>query len=609
MMAFWSTNSVFWRNLFKKHQPIDWSVLNVVPVKQIYRKLIPFYKPYVGLFCADLLCACLRAIATLALPLTANIVIKEILGHDSSPHILVKIYTVGAIMLGLVVLQLLCTMFVDYKGHMMGANIERDMRRDLFDHYQKMSFSYYDEHRTGQLMSRITHDLLSISELCHHGPEDILIALIKFTGVFCILVRINAPLTLIVLAFIPVMGLYAFYFNRRMNTALLHSKERIGDINAQVEDSLAGIRVVKSFANESLEKSRFADKNQSFLDSRREGYKNEAYFYSGMEAFAQLITITVIILGTVGITHASLGLPDLITYLLCVAILVDPVQRLVNFSHLYQEGITGFARFVQILAVKPDIQDAPHASELSDVQGQIEFRDLCFHYRENDRYVIEKCSFKIKAGEWIALVGPSGVGKTTLCSLIPRFYEPTAGEILIDGKNIKDLTLASLRGNIGMVQQDIYLFSGSVSENIRYGKASATDQEVIEAAKMANAHTFIMALPRGYETYIGQRGVKLSGGQKQRLSIARMFLKDAPILIFDEATSALDAESERAIQDSLRRLTVGRTTIVIAHRLSTVRHAHRILVLTERGIEEQGTHEELLARQSTYARLYNSKIG
>ncbi|MBZ0286915.1 MAG: ABC transporter ATP-binding protein/permease, partial [Anaerolineae bacterium] len=481
-------------------------------------------------------------------------------------------------------------------------------RADLFNHYQKLSFGFYDEQRTGQLMSRITNDLFSLSELYHHGPEDLAIAILKFAGAFLILIHINVGLTLVIFLMVPLMAAYAFYFNRRMNAALSLSRERVGDINAQVEDTLSGIRVVQSFTNESIENRKFAYRNQRFLQSRDDGYLSEAYFSAGMMAATQLLTIAVIILGGVAIVQASLDLADMLTYLLCVAILVEPIQRVVNFARLYQEGITGFNRFMDILEIEPDIQDTPGAMELSRVRGDVEFRGVSFKYREEHNYVVRNISLHIRAGEYVALVGSSGVGKTTLCSLIPRFYDVTEGEILLDGHNIRDVRLSSLRRNIGVVQQDVYLFAGTVADNIRYGKPDATDEEIVEAAKQANAHDFIMALPEGYDTDIGQRGVKLSGGQKQRLSIARVFLKDPPILIFDEATSALDNESERAVQESLERLTDNRTTLVIAHRLSTIRNAGRIIVLTDDGIHEQGTHDELISLNGAYASLYNMQL-
>jgi ATP-binding cassette subfamily B protein len=545
--------------------------------------------------------------ATLMLPLCTNYITKNILA-GSSPDALRQIYAMGAVMAALVVIHTACNMFVDYKGHMMGALMERDMRGELFEHYQKLSFRFYDEQKTGQLMSRITNDLFWLSELYHHGPEDLMIALLKFVGVFILLLSINVKLTVIVFLFLPVMAVYAFYFNRRMNSALRTSKDRIGDINAQVEDTLAGIRVVKSFTNEAIEKQKFAYANNRFVDSRSDGYKSEAYFSNGMIGFTQLITIAVIIFGGAGIVNASLDLADVVTYILCVSILIEPIERVVNFARLYQEGITGFSRFMDILEVAPDIQDAADAIDVTAVQGNVTFRQVSFKYKEDYNYVIRNISLDIKAGEYVALVGSSGVGKTTLCSLIPRFYEVSEGKILLDGQDIRRISLRSLRQQIGVVQQDVYLFAGTVADNIRYGKPDASQEAVVEAAKKANAHDFIMALPDGYDTDIGQRGVKLSGGQKQRLSIARVFLKNPPVIIFDEATSALDNESEKAVQDSLERLKDNRTMLVIAHRLSTIRNAQRIVVLTDHGIDEQGTHDELIAFDGTYANLYNMQL-
>ncbi len=572
-----------------------------------FKKFLSYYQPYRGLFLTDMVCAFIVSAATLILPLGANYIAKNVL-QDGASNALNRIYLVGAGMLALVIIHTLCETFVDYQGHMMGTLMESDMRRELFDHYQKLSFGFYDEQKTGQLMSRITNDLFALSEFYHHGPEDLTIAVLKLIGVLIILATINLSLTLIVLFFLPIMTVYAFYFNKRMNRALLTSRERIADVNAQVEDTLAGIRVVKSFTNEAVERAKFAYENQRFVDSRRDGYRSEAYFYGGMGAFTQLITIGVIVLGGAAIVQAKLDLADLLTYLLCVGILIEPIQRLVNFARVYQEGITGFSRFMDILEIAPDIQDAPDAIELASVQGRIEFRGVSFKYKEGYHDVIRNISLDIQVGEFVALVGVSGVGKTTLCSLIPRFYEVSQGEILIDGVNIKQASLSSLRRSIGVVQQDVYLFAGTVADNIRYGKLDASREEIIMAAKKANAHDFIMALPDGYQTDIGQRGVKLSGGQKQRLSIARVFLKDPPIIIFDEATSALDNESEQAVKESLEKLTSNRTTLVIAHRLSTIRNAQRIVVLTDNGIDEQGTHEELIAQDSTYATLYNMQL-
>lgn len=571
------------------------------------KKFLSYYKPYLGLFCADMACAFIASAATLAIPLCIRYITKNLLAPDTS-YVLSQTYMMGGIMLGLVAIYTACHAFIDYRGHVMGALMERDMRSELFDHYQKLSFNFYDEHRTGQLMTRISNDTFDMAELYHHGPEDIALSLLNFIGAFVILATINIKLALIALLFLPIMGTYGFYCSRRMHRALRKSKDRIGDINAQVEDTLAGIRVVKSFTNEEIEKKKFAHENKRFVDSRKAGYKSEAYFYDGLIMFTQLMTVAVVIFGAIDIIKGSLDLADLLVFLLYIGILIEPIQRLGNFTRLYHEGITGFERFMEVLEVEPDIKDSSNAVELTQTQGNIEFKNVSFKYKEGYDHVLKNVSLNIKVGEYVALVGASGVGKTTLCSLIPRFYEVSKGEILIDGKNIRDLSLRSLRRNIGIVQQDVYLFAGTVSDNIRYGKLDASQEEIIAAAKRANAHNFIMALPNGYATDIGQRGVKLSGGQKQRLSVARVFLKDPPIIIFDEATSSLDNESEKAVKDSLEKLVLNRTTLVIAHRLSTVRNAQRIIVLTDQGIDEQGTHEELIALNGTYAGLYNMQL-
>ena len=571
------------------------------------KKFVSYYKPYQRLFFADMVCALIVSATALALPLFASYITKNILGSNT-PDVLGQIYRMGGLMLLLLLVHTLCNMFVDYQGHMMGALMERDMRSELFEHLQKLSFGFYDEQKTGQLMSRITNDSFDMSELFHHGPEDIVISLLNFVGAFIIMLTVNVRLAWIVFLFLPVMAVYVYYFNKGMRTALRVSHARIGDINVQVEDTLAGIRVVQSFTNEAIEKGKFVYENNRFLDSRRDVYKSEANFIAGMISFTQLLVIAVIVFGSVAIQNASLGLPDLITFLLYVGILMEPIQRFSNFTRLYQEGIAGFERFMEVLEVEPDIRDAADAIELTHVQGNVEFRDVSFKYKEGYAHVLKNISLNIKVGEYVALVGPSGVGKTTLCSLIPRFYEINDGEILLDGMNINEVSLRCLRRNIGLVQQDVYLFAGTVAENIRYGRPDASWGEVVDAAKKANAHDFIMGLPHGYDTDIGQRGVKLSGGQKQRLSIARVFLKDPPIIIFDEATSALDNESEKAVQDSLEKLIADRTTLVIAHRLSTVRNAQRIVVLTDDGIDEQGTHEELIAMDGTYANLYNMQV-
>ena len=579
------------------------------PVRSRGKKFLSYYKPYMGLFFADIACATIISAILLLLPLCARYITTNLL-ESTLPYALDHIYLMGVLMLVLVGIHTLCTMFVDFQGHMMGAKMESDMRSELFEHLQKLSFRFYDEQRTGQLMTRITNDTFAMSELYHHGPEDIVVTCLTVIGAFIILIRVNVALTLIIFLFLPFMAVYALYFNKKMNRALRDSKDRIGDINAQVEDTLAGIRVVKSFTNEDVEERKFAYANTRFVASRRDGYKSDAYFSGGLIAFTQLITIAVIIFGGVAIVHASLNIADLVTYLLCISILIDPIQKLVNFGRLYQEGITGFQRFMDILEVEPDIQDRTDAVNLTQVRGHVEFQDVSFKYKEEHKYVVKNLSLEIQAGEYVALVGASGVGKTTLCSLIPRFYEVNTGNILLDGQDIRDITLRSLRRNIGIVQQDVYLFAGTVADNIRYGKRDASRQEIIDAATQAHAHDFIMALPDGYDTDIGQRGVRLSGGQKQRLSIARVFLKNPPVIIFDEATSALDNESERAVQDSLEKLANNRTTIVIAHRLSTIRNARRIVVLSDTGIGEQGTHAELLALNGLYANLYTmqSKI-
>ena len=552
-------------------------------------------------------CAIIVSAITLAIPLFIRYIVKNLL-ETNTPDALNQIYILGGVMLVLVALYTACHTFIDYQGHMMGALMERDMRNELFDHFQKLSFNFYDDHRTGQLMTRISNDSFDLSELYHHGPEDIVISLLNFIGAFVILISINVKLAMIALLFLPIMGIYGFYFSKKMHKALRKSKDRIGDINSQVEDTLSGIRVVKSFTNEELEKKKFNYENNRFVESRRDGYKSEAWFYEGLITLTQLMTIAVVIFGAASIFKGSLDIADLLTFLLYIGILIEPIQRLGNFTRLYQDGITGFERFMEVLEVEPDIKDAVNAIELTQVRGNVEFKNVSFKYKEGYDHVLRNISLNIKVGEYVALVGPSGAGKTTLCSLIPRFYEVNEGEIYLDGKNISGVSLRSLRRNIGIVQQDVYLFAGTVLDNIRYGNLNASEEEIIIAAKKANAHDFIMALPNGYATDIGQRGVKLSGGQKQRLSVARVFLKDPPIIIFDEATSALDNESEKAVQDSLEKLTENRTTLVIAHRLSTIRNAQRILVLTDNGIEEQGTHEELIAKDGTYANLYNMQL-
>lgn len=568
------------------------------------KKLLSYYRPYRGLFFADLLFALLSAAISLVYPMIVRYITNDLLvkyGITQAAPIIIKLLF---LMLGLLILEFISNFFTAYKGHIMGAKMEYDMRNDIFMHYQKLSFNFYDNQKTGQLMSRITNDLFDVSELCHHGPEDIVISIIKFVGAFVILMRINLPLTLIVFAFLPIMFVFAYYMRGKMSRAFRQNRERIADINARVEDNLSGIRVVKSFANESMEIDKFMEGNSKFVDSKRNSYWNMASFHSGLSLFTGLINVAVIAGGGLFIANDIINIGDLLTFLLYINNLIDPVKKLINFTEQFQNGMTGFDRFYSILEIAPDIIDKPEALTLKEVKGEIEFHGVAFKYNDTASEVFRDIDLKVAAGEYVALVGSSGVGKTTMCSLIPRFYEVSEGSITLDGTDIRDIKLRSLRKNIGIVQQDVYLFAGTVMENIRYGKPEATEEEIIEAAKNANAHEFILGLPDGYHTYIGQRGIKLSGGQKQRLSIARVFLKNPPVLIFDEATSSLDNESEKVVQDSLEKLAKNRTTFVIAHRLTTIKNAKKILVLTEEGIKETGSHEELLAFNGIYANLY-----
>ncbi|MDF2588352.1 MAG: ywjA [Anaerocolumna sp.] len=569
-----------------------------------FKKFISYYRPYLGLFYSDMFFALLAAAISLVYPLIVRYITNELLTNYAISDAIHMIIKLSFLMIGLAILEMVSNFYIAYKGHMMGAKMEYDMRNDIFEHYQKLSFNFYDNQKTGQLMTRITNDLFDITELCHHGPEDIVISIIKFVGAFIILVNINLPLTLIVFAFIPIMFVFAYHMKNKMNSAFRRNRERIAEINTQIEDNLSGIRVVKSFANENREMDKFQDGNQRFVESKKNSYWQMATFHSGLGLFTSLINVAVIAGGGLLIVNDIIVLSDLLTFLLYINNIIEPVRKLINFTEQFQNGITGFDRFMEIMNIQPDIVDKKDAIALRDVKGNIEFKNVSFKYNETKTDVFSNINLKVDAGDYLALVGPSGVGKTTMCSLIPRFYEVTQGSITLDGVDIRDIKLRSLRKNIGIVQQDVYLFAGTVMDNIRYGKLEATDEEIIEAAKNANAHEFIMELPDGYNTYIGQRGVKLSGGQKQRISIARVFLKNPPILIFDEATSALDNESEKVVQESLEKLAKNRTTFVIAHRLSTIRNAKDIIVLTEEGIKERGNHTELLSQNGIYAGLY-----
>lgn len=564
--------------------------------------LAGYYKPYKKLFLADLFFAILGAAVTLIIPLLVRYIMNSV-GSMSPKEAEITILKIGLGMLALILVQLGSRYFITYYGHMMGAYIEHDMRNEIFSHYQKLSFAFYDNQKVGHLLSRITSDLFDISELLHHGPEDIIISVIKLFGALVILINVNWKMAVLCFAVVVVMLTYALIYNKKMKNAFKENRARIADINSQIEDSLSGIRVVKSFGNEKREIEKFEKGNERFVAAKSLSYRYMAGYHAGMDAFTTLITVVSLIAGAVFLTNGTLSASDLVTFLLYINNFTEPVTKLVNFTEQFQNGYSGYDRFLEMMSIAPDIEDAPDAVSLDHVDGDILFDNVSFHYEDNQETVLSNVNLEVKPGEYVALVGSSGAGKTTLCSLIPRFYDVTGGAIYLDGKDIRKIKLKDLRRQIGIVQQDVYLFAGTVMENIRYGKPGASDEEVIRAARAANAHDFIMEMPEGYDTDIGQRGVKLSGGQKQRLSIARAFLKNPPILIFDEATSALDNESEKVVQQSLERLAKNRTTFVIAHRLSTIRNARRIIVLTEEGIAEEGTHEELLKKDSVYAKL------
>ena len=573
-------------------------------MKNKLKKLFSYYKPYKGLFFADMFFAILGAAVTLVIPLIVRYITNEVVYFERN-EVMRTITMLGGLMIFLVLVEYVCNYLIAFYGHMMGAKMEANMRSDIFSHYQKLTFAFYDNQKVGALLSRITSDLFDITELLHHGPEDIVISIIKLLGSFIILLNINVKLTIVAFIFVPVMIIFAGYYNRKMKVAFKRNRARIADINSQIEDSLSGIRVVKSFANEHIEMKKFEKGNDNFVAAKKISYRYMAGYHSSLTALTTLVTVTVLIVGARGLAEQTILVADLVTFLLYINNFIEPVKKLINFTEMFQNGYSGFDRFLEMMAIAPDIKDEENAVSVDRLEGKIEFRDVSFHYSDSNENVLNHVNLDVEAGEYMALVGPSGVGKTTLCSLIPRFYEVSEGSIQIDGMDIRHIKLEDLRNNIGIVQQDVYLFAGTIMENIRYGNPSATDEDVIRAARRANAHEFIMSFPSGYDTDIGQRGAKLSGGQKQRLSIARVFLKNPPILIFDEATSALDNESEKVVQQSLEELAKNRTTFVIAHRLTTIRNARRILVLTENGIEEQGTHEELLAKKGVYESLYN----
>ena len=565
-------------------------------------RFIPYYKPYIWVFIFDMLCALVCGIISLINPILIRRIINEGLNLEGISYSI--IFQTGLIMLALAVLNTLANYYVSSQGHIMGTKMETDMRRDLFSHLQKLPYSYYDNTKIGQLMSRITSDLFDVTEFAHHCPEEIFMSTLKITGAFIVLSFINVKLTLIIFALIPFMVFFTILMNRKMRNVFKESRVQIGEINSQVEDSLLGVRVVKSFTNEDIEKERFKEGNDKFLSIKKKSYHYMGSFHSGIGFFESFMYLAVVFFGAFFLMKKGINAADLVAYLLYVQTLLTAVRKLADFAEQFQRGLTGFDRFLEIIDTPSDIEEKENAKALSDVKGEIEFKNIDFRYSRDTNKVLKNVSLKVESGENIAIVGHSGGGKTTLVNLIPRFYDIEKGEILIDSVNIKDVTLKSLRENIGVVQQDVYLFSGTVYDNIAYGKPGASKEEVINAAHLANAHNFIEELPNGYDTYVGERGVKLSGGQKQRISIARTFLKNPKILILDEATSSLDNESEYIVQKSLQELAKGRTTFTIAHRLSTIKDAKRIIVLTENGIEEQGSHNELMDKKGVYYRLY-----
>ncbi len=575
----------------------------VVKTSHLLKRFIPYFKRYRHVLALDLFCAALTTVCELVLPLIIRYLTD--MGMNNLHGLTVRIVlSIGVLYIALRLIDVAANYFMAYIGHIMGARIETDMRKDLFAHLQELSYSYYDNTKIGQIMARITSDLFDITEFAHHCPEEYFIAALKIGVAFSILAQTDMVLTLIIFSLIPVMLVCAMSFNKKMRSAFKRSRNQIGDLNSQVEDSLLGVRVVKSFANEGVEEEKFRKGNEGFLNIKKEAYRYMAGFHSTIRLFDGIMYIVVVVVGAIFMVYGRIGAPDLVAYLLYVSMLLTSIRRIVEFTEQFQRGMTGIERFIEIMDAPVEVDDAEDAVPLADVKGEIRFDKVSFRYSDNNKNVLSNIDLTVKAGENVALVGPSGSGKTTLCNLIPRFYDVSSGRVLVDGQDIKSVTIQSLRSQIGMVQQDVYLFSGSVFENIAYGKPGASMEEVVRAAKDAGAHDFIMELPEGYNTYVGERGVKLSGGQKQRISIARVFLKNPPILILDEATSALDNESELIVRKSLERLAAGRTTFTIAHRLTTIKNATIILVLTENGIEEQGSHEELLARGGVYSNLY-----
>ena len=568
------------------------------------KKFIHYYGPYKAVFFIDLICAAVISLVDLAYPQILRTMTKTLFTQDKD-IILHALPVIAASLFVMYIVQSLCKYYVTYQGHMMGAKMERDMRRELFDHYQELSFSYYSRNNSGQMMSKLVSDLFDISEFAHHGPENLFISLVKIVGAFIFLFFINKKLALPLILLVIVMFVFSFRQNAKMQETFMENRRKIGDVNASLQDTLSGIRVVQSFANEDIERAKFKKSNEAFLISKRDNYHCMGSFMSSNLFFQGMMYLVTLVYGGYLIAQGEMQTADLAMYALYIGIFISPIQILVELVEMMQKGLSGFRRFLDVMETESEIRDADNAAELTDVKGHVRYDHVSFHYNDDETPVLSDISIDIPAGKSIALVGPSGSGKTTICSLLPRFYDVTGGSITVDGKDIRGLTLKSLRSQIGMVQQDVYLFDGTIKDNIAYGKPGASDEEIIKAAKCASIHDFIMELPDGYDTYVGERGTRLSGGQKQRISIARVFLKNPPILILDEATSALDNESERWIQKSLEELSKNRTTITIAHRLSTIRDADEIIVITEDGIAERGTHAELLSQNGLYAAYYN----